>query len=114
MFAVFLPLQGAENGALLLRKRLCTLMLCRCHCRDLKKRPTPPFEIPVPPGTVVKRKSNGLLLGDLTNKGGGGLAEATAGLSASCGPFCLGQLRVCRHMTNCKGGKGRLAWGVWM
>mmetsp|Transcript_22537 Transcript_22537/g.62263 ORF Transcript_22537/g.62263 Transcript_22537/m.62263 type:complete len:729 (-) Transcript_22537:171-2357(-) len=37
--------------------------------RDLRKRPTPPFEIPVPPGTVVKRKSNGLLLGDLTNPG---------------------------------------------
>lgn len=39
--------------------------------RDIKKARTPAFEIPVPPGTVVKRKSNGLLLGELINPGGG-------------------------------------------
>jgi hypothetical protein len=28
-------------------------------CRDIKKASTPPLEIPVPPGTVVKRKGTG-------------------------------------------------------
>ena len=59
-------------------------LLC---CRDTKKQSTPAFEIPVPPGTVVKRKSNGLLLGDLTNKG------------ASC--MCIPvQVRVSAHVCN--------------
>lgn len=37
--------------------------------RDIRKARTPPLIIPVPPGTVVKRKSNGALLGELINPG---------------------------------------------
>ena len=43
--------------------------------RDIRKAPTPALIIPVPPGTVVKRKSTGALLGELINPGvcvGGG------------------------------------------
>ncbi len=43
----------------------------RLECRrQLKKPITAPFEIPVPPGTVVKRKGTGALLGELINPGG--------------------------------------------
>ncbi len=38
-------------------------------CRDMKKPVTPPFEIAVPPGTVVKRKGTGALLGELIHPG---------------------------------------------
>eukprot|EP00798_Chlamydomonas_sp_ICE-L_P023451 gene23451-17324_t len=37
--------------------------------RDIKKGYSPPLIIPVPPGTVVKRKSSGALIGDLTQPG---------------------------------------------
>jgi GTPase involved in cell partitioning and DNA repair len=58
--------------------RLCVLLYIKC--RDMQKVSTPAFEIPVPSGTVVKRKSNGLLLGDLTNKGQG-LPEGVNGVN---------------------------------
>lgn len=38
--------------------------------RNIRKAVTPAFIIPVPPGTVVKRKSSGLVLGELINPGG--------------------------------------------
>lgn len=33
--------------------------------RDIKKARTPPLEVPVPPGTVVRRKGNGAVVGEL-------------------------------------------------
>jgi GTPase involved in cell partitioning and DNA repair len=37
--------------------------------RDIKKARTPPLEVPVPPGTVVRRKGNGAVVGELLNPG---------------------------------------------
>ena len=37
--------------------------------RDIRKAPTAALIVPVPPGTVVKRKSTGALVGELINPG---------------------------------------------
>ena len=84
--------------------------VCSDCCRGVHKqewRHTNPVRIPVPPGTVVKRKRGGALLGDLTNPGKPGMRNASTGgpshlkehhLAAQMLQGCLGRPK-CRLLT---------------